>query len=230
MVEGALGYKKDGFPAMKLKVGYGVERDVEYVKAIREAIGYDLKLIIDANRAYTVAEAIRLARAVEGYKISWFESPLPPEDIDGLLELKQKSPIPIAGGKDEFTRYGFRDLIARRAVDIIEPNLGAAGGFTEMMKILTLATAWNIQLTPYVRNTNVGVAASLQFFATLPPFPDRRYPGENYFEVDRSPHPFRERVTQEKFSIEDGHIAIPQSPGLGITLDWDIIKKYKVAF
>ena len=230
LVEEALGYKKDGFPAMKLKVGYGVERDVEYVKTIREAIGRDLKLIIDANRAYTVPEAIQLAREVNGYKISWFESPLPPEDIDGLLELKQKSPIPIAGGKDEFTRYGFRDLIVRRAVDIIEPNLGAAGGFTEMMKILTLASTWNIQLTPYVRNTNVGLAASLQFFATLPPFPDRRYPSENYFEVDRSPHPFRESVIQEKLLIKDGHIAIPQKPGLGITLDWDIIKKYQVAF
>jgi len=101
---------------------------------------------------------------------------------------------------------------------------------TEMMKLLTLASTWNIQLTPYVRNTNVGLAASLQFFATLPPFPDRRYPSENYFEVDRSPHPFRESVIQEKLLIKDGHIAIPQKPGLGITLDWDIIKKFQVAF
>jgi len=229
LIEEALGYKKEGFSAMKLKIGYGIDQDMEYVKAIREAIGYDLKLMVDANRAYTASDAIQLSREMERYKVYWFEEPLPPEDIDGYVEIKAKSSIPIAGGKNEFTRYGFRELIVRRGVDILLPNLCAAGGFTEMMKIVAMASAWNTRLVPYVRSTNVGLAASLQFFGALPHFPDRRYPGEPFFEYDRSPHPLREGVTQEKFVMKNGYLEIPQRPGLGITLEMEFIKKYRVA-
>ena len=137
--------------------------------------------------------------------------------------------ILIAGGKDEFTRYGFRDLIVRRALDILEPNLCAAGGFTEMMKIVAMASAWNIQLIPYVRSTNVGLAASLQFFGSIPHFPDRRYPGEPFFEYDRTPHPLRDGVTKEKFIMKNGYLEIPQRPGLGVTLQMEFIKKHQVA-
>ncbi len=229
LIEEALGYKKEGFSAIKLKIGYGIDLDLEYVKAIREAIGYDLILMVDANRAYTASDSIRLAREMERYQVYWFEEPLPPEDFDGLLEVKQKSNVLIAAGKNEFTCYGFRDLILRRAADIILPNLCSAGGFTEMMKILTLAVAWNIQLMPYVRSTNVGLAASLQFFAAIPNFPSRRYPAEPFFEYDRSPHPLRDGVTQEKFVMKNGCLEIPQNPGLGVTLDMDFIKRYRIA-
>lgn len=226
LVEEALGYKKDGFFAMKLKVGYGIEKDMRYVKAVREAIGNDIVLMVDANHAYNAAEAIRLAKKMEKYDVYWFEEPVPPEDIDGYIEVKQKSNILIAGGEDEFTRYGFRELITRRAVDILQPDLCAAGGFTEMMKITAMASAWNVPVIPHVWGTNVGLAASLQFFAALPHFPERRYPAEPFFEYDRSPHPLRDGVTQERFEMKDGYLDIPQRPGLGITLDMDFVKRH----
>jgi D-galactarolactone cycloisomerase len=226
LVEEALGYKKDGFFAMKLKVGYGIEKDMRYVKAVREAIGNDIVLMVDANHAYNAAEAIRLARKMEKYDIYWFEEPVPPEDIDGYIEVKQKSNILIAGGEDEFTRYGFRELITRRAVDILQPDLCAAGGFTEMMKITAMASAWNVPVIPHVWGTNVGLAASLQFFAALPHFPERRYPAEPFFEYDCSPHPLRDGVTQERFEMKDGYLDIPQRPGLGIALDMDFVKRH----
>lgn len=226
LVEEALGYKKDGFFAMKLKVGYGIEKDMRYVKAVREAIGNDIVLMVDANHAYNAAEAIRLAKKMEKYDIYWFEEPVPPEDIDGYIEVKQKSNILIAGGEDEFTRYGFRELITRRAVDILQPDLCAAGGFTEMMKITAMASAWNVPVIPHVWGTNVGLAASLQFFAALPHFPERRYPAEPFFEYDRSPHPLRDGVTQERFEMKDGYLDIPQRPGLGITLDMDFVRRH----
>jgi D-galactarolactone cycloisomerase len=226
LVAEALGYKASGFSAMKLKVGYGIDTDMEYVRAVREAIGDEIKLMVDANHAYNAAEAVRLARRMEDYDVYWLEEPVPPEDIDGYVEVKQNSNILITGGECEYTRFGFRELITRRAVDVLQPDLCAAGGFTEMMRILSLASAWNVPLIPHVWGTNIGLAGALQLFAVLPNFPERRFPAEPLFEYDRSPHPFRDKVTHEQFVMKDGYLDIPERPGLGVTLDMDYIREH----
>lgn len=226
LVEEALEYKTAGFRGLKLKIGYGIARDVQYVRAIRAAIGGEMALMVDANHAYNASEAIRLAKQIEPYDITWFEEPVPPEDVDGYLEIKRHTAIPIAGGECEYTRYGFRTLIARRAVDILQPDLCAAGGFSEMAKIVAMASAANLPVIPHVWGTNVGLAASLQFFATLPHFPERRFPAEPFFETDRSPNPLREGVTHEQFTLQDGYLTIPDRPGLGVTLDMDFIQTH----
>jgi D-galactarolactone cycloisomerase len=226
LVAEALGYKKDGFVGMKLKIGYGFETDVRYMQAVREAIGDDLYLMVDANHAYNASEAIRLAREMEQFNIYWFEEPVPPEDLDGYLEVKNHANILIAGGECEYTRYGFRELINRHAVDILQPDLCAAGGFTEMMKIIAMASAANVPVVPHVWGTNVGLAASLQLFAALPHFPERRFPAEPLFEFDRSAHPLRDGVTLETFEMQDGYLPIPDRPGLGISLDMDFVERY----
>jgi D-galactarolactone cycloisomerase len=228
LVAEAFGYKAAGFGGMKLKVGYGIETDLRYVKAIREAIGKDLYLMVDANHAYNASEAIRLARAMEPYDVYWFEEPVPPEDLDGYIEVRQKSKILIAGGECEYTRYGFRELINRRAVDILQPDLCAMGGFSEMLKVIAMASAANLPVIPHVWGTSVGLAAGLQLFAALPHFPERRFPAEPFFEYDRSPHPFRDGVTQEQFSMRGGYLDIPDRPGLGVTLDTDFIRRYAI--
>lgn len=225
LVEEALGYKKDGFPAMKLKIGHVFpEEDLSIIKAIREAIGYEIKLMVDANCAYNAAEAIRLAKQMEEYDIYWFEEPVPPEDIDGSIEVKNNTNIRIASGECECTRYGFSQLISRRAVDIIQPDVCIAGGFTEIQKILAMVSAWNIQCVPHVWGTNVAIAAALHYYAAIPHIPTKFNPPEPFFEADRSPNPLREGTTHEKFVIKDGYIDIPEKPGLGITLDMDFIK------
>lgn len=226
LVEEALGYKAAGFAGMKLKVGYGVGRDLELVKAIRRAIGDDLYLMIDANHAYNAAEAIRVARALAPYNVYWFEEPVPPEDLDGYLEVKRDAPMLVAGGECEYTRYGFRELINRRVVDILQPDLCAAGGFSELQKIIGMASAANLAVIPHVWGTNVGLAAALQLFAALPHFPERRFPAEPFFEYDQSPHPFRHRTTHEQFAMENGYLAIPDRPGLGVTLDLEAIREF----
>ncbi len=226
LVEEALGYKAAGFCGMKLKVGYDLKTDLTYIKAIREAIGPDLLLMLDANHAYNASEAIRLARAMEPYGIHWFEEPVPPEDLDGYLEVKRASRILIAGGECEYTRYGFRELIARRAVDILQPDLCAMGGFSEMQKVIAMASAANLPVIPHVWGTTVGLAAALQLFAALPNFPERRFPAEPLFEYDRSPHPFRDGVTREQFEMQDGYLPIPDRPGLGVTLDLEFIRRF----
>lgn len=228
LVAEALGYKQAGFGGMKLKVGYGIETDLRYVKAIREAIGNEPYLMVDANHAYNVPEAIRLARAMEPYDVHWFEEPVPPEDLDGYIEVRRKSQVPIAGGECEYTRYGFRELINRRAVDILQPDLCAMGGFSEMLKVIAMASAANLPVIPHVWGTSVGLAAALQLFAALPHFPERRFPAEPFFEYDRSPHPFRDGVAQEQFSMRGGYLEIPDRPGLGVTLNTDFLRGYAV--
>jgi D-galactarolactone cycloisomerase len=228
LVEEGLGYKAAGFVGMKLKVGYGIDADTTLVKALRDAIGRDLYLMVDANHAYNAPEAIRLARAMEPYDIYWFEEPVPPEDLDGYIEVKRNSKILIAGGECEYTRYGFRELINRRAVDILQPDLCAMGGFSEMMKVIAMASAANVPVIPHVWGTSVGLAASLQLFAALPHFPERRFPAEPLFEYDRSPHPFRDGVTREQFVMQNGYLEIPDRPGLGVTLDMDFVRRYTV--
>lgn len=224
LVEEALGYKRDGFSAMKLKIGHvSPEEDLSIIKAIREAIGYDLKLMVDANRAYTATEAIRLSKQMEQYDIYWFEEPVPPEDIEGCIEVKNNTNIPIASGECEATRYGFRQLITRRAVDILQPNVTIAGGFTEIQKIVAMASTWNIQCIPHCWGTNVATAASLQYYASIPHIPGKFNPPELYFEFDRSPNPIRERTTHENFIMKDGYVDIPQKPGLGITVNEDFL-------
>lgn len=229
LVEEALGYKAAGFAGMKLKVGYNLETDLEYAKAIREAIGKELYLMVDANHAYNALEAIRLARAMEPYDIYWFEEPVPPEDLDGYVEIRRNSQIPIAGGECEYTRYGFRELINRRAVDVLQPDLCAMGGFSEMLKVIAMASAANLPVIPHVWGTNVGLAAALQLYAALPNFPERRFPAEPFFEYDQSPHPFRDGVTRERFVMRDGYLDIPDRPGLGVSLDLDFVRRFSAA-
>jgi D-galactarolactone cycloisomerase len=226
LVEEAVGYKEAGFTGMKLKVGYGIATDETYVRAIREAIGDDIALMVDANHAYNASEAIRLARVLAEYDVYWFEEPVVPEDIDGYIEVRAASDVLIAGGECEYTRYGFRQLIDCRAVDILQPDLCAAGGYTEVMKVVAMASAASIPVIPHVWGTNVGFAAALQLYAALPNFPERRFTAEPFFETDRSEHPFRDGVTHEQFAVDDGYVAIPDRPGLGVSLDTDFVLRF----
>ncbi len=223
LAEEAQSYVAEGFGGMKLKVGYGIERDLEYTAAVRKAIGTDVHLMVDANHGYNVNEARRLIRLLEPFDIHWFEEPVVPEDVDGYRELRKRSKIAIAGGECEYTRYGFRNLIERRAVDILQPDLCAAGGFSELVNIIALASAAHLPLIPHVWGTNIGLAASLQLYAVLPHFPERRFPDEPWFELDRTPHPFREGVSVERFVPDKGYLEIPTRPGIGITLDEEFI-------
>ncbi len=222
----AIGYRDQGYQGMKLKIGYDPKTDLEYIQSIREAIGADTALMVDANHAYNANEAIHLAHAMEPYGIEWFEEPVPPEDLEGYRDVRANTDILIAGGECEYTRFGFRQLINRRAVDVLQPDLCATGGFTEMARIVALASAANMPVVPHVWGTNIGLAASLQAFAALPHFPNRRFPAEPWFEYDRSANPLREGVTMESFEFQDGYLTIPDRPGIGVTLDMDFVRRH----
>jgi D-galactarolactone cycloisomerase len=226
-IEEAKRHVGNGFTAMKLKTGFGVEEDIDYIFAVRQGIGVGPKLMIDANHAYNVASARRILKAIEPAAIHWFEEPISPEDIDGYRELKGLTSIYLAAGENEFTKFGFRDWIAKRAVDILQPDLCSAGGFTECRKIAALAQAWHTMLIPHVWASGIGLAASLQFLATIPPSPLALKPIEPMLEYDQSSHPFRQDLIFGAIGMVDGRVQIPTGPGLGVEINRDVIETYQ---
>jgi D-galactarolactone cycloisomerase len=228
LAQEAAGYVEQGFLAVKMKVGLGVERDLENVKAVRNAIGDHILLMVDANHAYDARSAITLGKKMEEYGVYWFEEPVPPEDIEGYLEVKRALNMFIAGGEAEFTRFGFKNLISRKAVDIVQPDCCAAGGLSEVRNIAVLANTWNIQCWPHVWGTGVAIAAALHLLAALPDSPPSLTPLEPMLELDRTPNRLREETESDLIQMEEGYIRVPTGPGLGINLDRGFIDKYVV--
>ena len=225
--EEAAGYVVEGFKAVKLKVGFGVEEDAAVTRAVREAIGPDVALMVDANHAYDATAAIRLGRIVERHDIGWFEEPVPPEDVAGYREVKSALAIPIAGGECEFTRFGFRDILASRAMDIIQPDTCAAGGLSECKKIADMAEAFGVRYNPHVWGTGIAIAASLQLLAVLPSHtPLSLAPLEPMLEFDRTEHPIRQAILTRPIEHVSGIVAVPDGPGLGIEIDRNALARF----
>jgi D-galactarolactone cycloisomerase len=229
LCEEAAGYVARGFGAVKLKTGFGVDHDIRMTRAVRRAIGTDVRLMVDANHAYNVADAVRYGRAVEDLDIAWLEEPVVPEDIDGYVEVKQALSIPIAGGEASFGRYGFRDMLLRRCVDILQPDVAAAGGISECKKIFDMASAFGVRCNPHVWGTGVTLAASLQLLAVVPEVPPGLFPVAPMLEFDCTDHPIRQAILTEPLEPVNGHIAIPERPGLGIEIDRQALQRFSVA-
>jgi D-galactarolactone cycloisomerase len=220
------GYVDDGFHAVKLKIGFDVDQDVELIKAVRREIGPDRQMMLDANHGYDAIDAIALGRRVADQDIAWFEEPVVPEDLASYREVKAQQPIPVAGGECEFTRWGFVNVLTSRAMDIIQPDTCAAGGLSECKKIADMANAFGIRYVPHVWGTGIGLSAALQLLAVLPHTPPRHTPREPILEFDRSEHPFRQLVLTEPLEHKDGWVGIPTGPGLGIEINRDTLSRF----
>ena len=213
----AAAYAAQGFTAVKMKVGLGLAADRRNIQAVREAIGPDITLMADANHAYDAKEAIRVGRVLEQAGAYWFEEPVSPEDVDGYVEVKAALDLAIAGGEAEFTRWGFRELLRRRAVDIVQPDTCSAGGLTECKRIMALASAFGVQYTPHVWGSAVGLTASLHLAATVPGQPAQPQPHAAAVRIgpDREPVPRRSR----RWPVDPGarrlHLTVPYRPGPG---------------
>jgi D-galactarolactone cycloisomerase len=229
LAEEAAGYVAEGFSAVKLKVGFGVEEDAAITRVVREAIGPQVALMVDANHAYDAVAAIKLGRMIEPYDIGWFEEPVPPEDVAGYRAVKAALTIPVAGGECEFTRFGFRDLFVAHALDIAQPDTCAAGGLSECKKIADMAEAFGVRYNPHVWGTGVAMAASLQLLAVLPPHtPLSLKPLEPILEFDRTEHPIRQAILARPIEHERGIVRVPDGPGLGIEIDRKALARFAV--
>lgn len=201
-----------GYRAVKMKVGGAALReDVARVKAVREAIGPDVGLMVDANNAWNAAEAVRFGRAVETYDVAWLEEPCWADDLAGAAEVCRALDIPVASGENEFTRWGCRDLIEQRAADIVQADPHTAGGLTEWARIAALASAHHVPVAPHGNHwTGAQAAAAV----------DNGMVVESYARL---------QAWQDDFftpwELEDGELVLPTSPGLGIEVDMPAIRK-----
>jgi D-galactarolactone cycloisomerase len=142
---------------MKLKLGFGCEEDQRCARAVRRALGNDIRWMADANHAYDASTALRLGRVLEENGYEWFEEPVTPEDIEGYRRLHEALDIPIAGGEAEFTRFGMKTLLKERCLDIVQPDCCGVGGLTEAKRVAVLANTFGIRCIPHVWGTRIAL-------------------------------------------------------------------------
>lgn len=207
-----------GARAIKMKVGaVPIREDVERVRVVREAIGPDVKLMVDANCAYKLYEAIQLAKRIEEFDPFWFEEPIAVDDYEGHRRLAESTSIPIATGENEYTRYGFRDLIERRAAAILNPDAIICGGITELVKIAHLAQAYDIDIAPHgPQEIHVHLVAALSNGLILEFYRDTVDPmwGKTFHHTLRL--------------NDDGTVSPPDVPGIGIDPNYAMLAPHRV--
>jgi len=223
----ALDHRASGFRAMKVKLGFGIDDDIEVMSAINTALDDPgIEIMVDTNHAYGRSEALKLGKSLEAFNIRWYEEPVVPEDIASYKALRTQLSMPIAGGENEHTAYGFNQLFQQQALDIAQPDVGSCGGITAMQNITAMAQANGVQVNPHVWGAAVAQAASLQIIAALPVAHHSLFPTEPILEYDRSSHPFRQQLIESVWSIKNGAVTIPSDPGLGISVNMDVVTEY----
>ena len=228
LADEALRHLGNGFSLMKVKLGFGVDDDIAVMNRIGQALqGKSVTLMVDTNHAYGRAEALRLGRALDGFRLRWYEEPVVPEDVDGYVEMRAKLTMPIAGGENEHSLFGFRRLLAAGAIDIAQPDLGSCGGITAARHIVALAHAHGVQVNPHVWGSAVAQAASLQLIAAIPTTHHSLFAAQPVLEYDQSAHPFRRELVAEPIEMRQGIVAIPAQPGLGLQINRDVIERYR---
>lgn len=184
--------------------------------------------MVDTNHAYGRREARTLGDALSELQLLWYEEPVVPEDLDGYTYLREHLSMPIAGGENEHSLYGFRECFKQDVFDIAQPDLCSCGGFTAARHITAMAQAFGVRINPHVWGSAVAQAASLQWIAALPVTHHNLFPQQPLLEFDTSAHPFRNDLVDRPVTRTDGSVAISTQPGLGIAINTDVIEQYRV--
>lgn len=218
------GYISKGFKGVKMRVGVmdgTVANSIARVQAARAAIGPDIKLMADAHGTFSVPEAKRFCAGVDqsDCDLYWFEEPCNSDNYVGTAEVRASTRTPIACGESEFTRFDFRELIAHRTADVLQPDLAICGGISEGMKIAALAAAHQLELAPHCWGSALSFAAGVNLaFASS---------SAVVIEYSLGANPLLREMPEERFEVKDGLIAAPTRPGLGVTPRKDFIQQFK---
>jgi L-alanine-DL-glutamate epimerase-like enolase superfamily enzyme len=177
-------------------------QDAERVRAVRQAIGPGIRLMADANQGLNEAQAIRLGRMLEEYDLTWFEEPLPAWDLEGVARVAAALDTPIASGETEYTRYGFRGMLALRSADVLMPDLQRVGGVSEFMRVGHMAESHDVPVSSHLfPETSIQVLGALA--------------NAIYLEY----MPWFSSLYRERLEFVDGDAVVPERPGWGFTLD-----------
>ena len=213
--ERALELKERGLTAVKTG---GVHRTVEKVDAIRKAVGDEMDIMVDAHGPpwFTTKDAIVIGKALEPYKLLFYEDPVPPDNIEALQRVQDNVDIPIAAGERHSHIWGVRQLIEREIVDVVQPDTGRIGGISQMMKIAAMAEAHYITVAPH--SGSLGPVAEYAAIHVLAAIPNALILERVHDDV-----PVRYDVTLPHIETIDGHIEVPDRPGLGVDIDEDVV-------
>ena len=223
-----------GFKATKMKVGLGPKADVKLAAAVAEGIGDRGRFMVDANHCYTTSDAFYVGRALEELDAYWFEEPVAPEDLDGYRELRAGLRVNISGGEAEFNRWGWRNILENRGLDIAQPEVCAVGGISEYLRIVTLCHAHFTPVINHVWGSAIAVATNLQLLAAMPALPGGLHPWEPMLEFDTTDNKFRDELLESPLNIQtqvklnEGYVSIPDGPGIGVEPDLAFIKHFEI--
>jgi L-rhamnonate dehydratase len=200
--------------------GKSIASDVAHVEAARKAAGDGCDILVDAGCSLTVESALERVNRLAPLKIAWLEEPLSQDDLQGYAELCRQSPVPIAAGEGEVTRWGFADLIGH-GPHVIQPDAAICGGLSVAREVSEMARAAGRRCVPHCFSTGINLAASLHWMASDP--------DGDLVEYCLRPSPLMRKLVRNLPPLEDGRVAVPQGPGLGIELDEAVIGEYRVA-
>lgn len=217
--EKARKFLAQGFRAVKLKIGRGIGVDIEHTAAVRDAVGGNIKLLVDANGAYTASESIALAKDLVRLGVYWLEEPARPEYPEDLARIRRRVDLPVVSGEWLGSWVQFRDLVKADAVDIIMPNITRCGGITGIMKIADLAFLENVTVAPHGVGAGIGIIAAIAACAVMPNF--------LIYEYNQLFNPLRHTVMNEPIDYSDGVLKPGAETGLGVTLNEETVERYR---
>ena len=192
---------------------------VENVRAVREAVGPDVDILVEMHRRLAPMHAVRIAHEIERYRPFWYEEPILAENIPALASVRQKINIPVVTGEELYTKFEFREVFERQAADILNPDVCNVGGILELKEIAAMAEPYFVVISPHNFNsTTVGLAATIQVSAAIPNFLITEY----FVNLEE----FGRDIAKTPFEVQDGYIQIPDAPGLGIDLDEERLAAY----
>ena len=209
-----------GFKAVKMKIGRGsAQDDRARVKAVRQAIGSEVELIVDAVNGWRDPKhAIKVAHLIEEYDIRWLEEPLMPDNIQGLAQIAAAIDIPVAGSEFEAGRWAYRNFLVHKAFDILMPDVNTVGGISEWLKIAGMAAGFDVPISPH---------RASEVHAQLAGATPNVFMIEYQAPVQAGVVVF-DKILRESLRCKDGMIEIPQTPGVGLDFDWEAVESYRV--
>ena len=208
----------NGVNAFKLKLGFGLETDKRNLEHIRELIGPEANLMVDANQAWDLNSSFSMIDVLEPHNIFWLEEPLAADEWENMASLRNALPFPLAAGENIFSSQSFEKFLSTGAVDIAQPDVCKIGGLSEMREVCSQVSRLGLQFAPHYLGGAVGLLASLHLFAASK--------GALIMELDPHANPLREEFAGKLLEISDGHLQIPQNPGIGFDANEVLIKKY----
>jgi L-alanine-DL-glutamate epimerase-like enolase superfamily enzyme len=216
----AMSFVAQGFDAIKLHLTSGREDTLNTVKAVREAVGPSILIMVDAHNIYDIAESIRVGHEMEKLGVYFFEAPTNPEDIRGFAEIAAALEMRVAAGEGERSRFQFRDRLVARAIDVVQPDLGYVG-LSEMRRIAMLADTFHVPMAPHLSaGLGICIAATLQLAASIP----------NFLIQEFNPASFDlgNQLLNTPLVRDGGYLLLPMGPGLGVEPIETLIRQYEV--